>query len=425
MEDTARSRLLAVSGIIMAVSISAFASGLMFAYIPVKLLSLGFEPFVAAMMMPAVALGGMIGCLTMGILLRNSGHARVFMLLYALMAMSMLVIGLMEDPWLWLAARILYGYGITGVFIVAQSWLHDASTDEIRGRIITIFYIAYVVALGTGAYFIGMIEITGNTVPLIATFFIALAMLPVGLTQLPPPEPPEEITVSPRQVWKISPVGLAGMLTVGGVTMTLQTFAPIYVSERGFDKADVGLTMLLMQIGLMFVQMPMGALSDRIDRRYVLLMVAAGATVMSLAAISGHAMMGLAGLIVIFALWNGCNETLYSVSSALANDRADPKQYVMLSSTQMVAWSASAFVLPLIATLLIRFLPLASFMYVCGVVVFIFGIFVFYRLRQRPEMTEEEDREQFQWVTAQTVYPGEYANPDSGEENAGITEGLS
>ncbi|MCB1439507.1 MAG: MFS transporter [Nitratireductor sp.] len=414
--STPRSRFAAVSGIIVSTAVMALASGLLFAYIPVKLISQGFEPWVPAAMTPALAFGGLIGCFATGPLLRLSGHARVFMLYYALIVMSTAAIAFFSSPYAWLIARMFYGFAINGVFIVAQSWLHHASTDDIRGRVISVFYVSYIVALGVGGYLVGAVDSAGNSIPVLATFFVALAMLPVALTRLPQPEPPQTMTVDIRRVWRISPVGLAGMMTVGGLSMLLQSLSPIYITSLGYSRSDVGFTMLFMQLGVIAVQLPMGALSDRIDRRYVLAITAAGSLGISIIAFGGHGMIGIAMLILLFALWNGFNETLYSVSSALANDRADPADYVMLSSTQMIAWSVAAFVIPLCATVALAFLPVKSFMPIAAVLAGCFLIFTLFRMRSRKEIPADE-REAFQPVTAQVVYPGDFANPDAPSED--------
>lgn len=424
--STTQSRLMAVSGVIASSTIGALASGLLFAYIPVKLLSVGFEPWVASSMLPAVAFGGLAGCFATGPLLRMVGHARVFMLLYAVMVMTMVAIAFFESPYAWLIARMCYGFAINGIFIVAQSWLHFASTDEIRGKVITAFYIAYVVSLGFGSYLAGQMELSGNDIPILATAIVALAMIPVGLTRLPQPEAPEAIAVNIRKVWKISPVGLAGMFAVGGATMLMQSMAPIYTTSLGFTPADVGLLMFLMQVGLVAIQMPMGALSDRIDRRVVLAMVSVGSVIVAGIAFGAHGSASLLLLIMVFALWNGFNETVYSVSSALANDRADPADYVMLSSTQMIAWSIAAFVIPSLATVILAFMPVQFFMPMGMLISSIFLAFVIYRMWVREEVPLEE-REDFQAVTAQVAYPGDYSNPDAYEEedeDAGSSEGL-
>ena len=127
---------------------------------------------------------------------------------------------------------------------------------------------------------------------------------------------------------------------------------------------------------------------------------------------------------LMFSLWNGCNETLYPVSSALPNERADPSQYVMLSSTQMITWSMAAFIFPTIATIALPFMPIQSFMVFCGLILFVYGAFVLYRMRKRSTEIPPKDRDPMIPATAIVVNPGDYSNPDAYDEDAGKSSGL-
>lgn len=415
---------IAMSGIIISMMMMAAASGIGFAFIPITLSNLGFEPWVASAMFPALSLGGLAGCLVVGWLLRLSGHARVFMSVYALIIWSFLIILLTDDPYIWILSRALYGFGINGAFIVAQSWLHDACTDENRGRVITSFYVLYVISLGIGSYSIGFMDINSHVPMAICVGLVTIAILPVGLTRLRQPEAPEEFNIQIRKLWKISPVGLMGMLCVGGLTMTLQGFAPIYAGTLNYTASDIGLLLLMMQMGLLVVQLPMGAMSDRIDRRFVLIIVASMSVNLGIIAILTESNLSFIWLVLMFALWSGSIETIYSVSSALANDRADPKHYVFLSSTLMVMWSLGAFIVPLISTVLLQVLPVKMFMWLLLCISAVFGLFALLRVFTR-EAVPQEDMENFQYATAQVVHTGEYYNPEIiAEANAGVSEGL-
>lgn len=413
-----------MSGIIISMMFMAAASGIGFAYIPIRLAGLGFEPWVANAMFPAFSFGGLIGCLCTGVMLRLSGHARVFMTLYAIIILSFLLILVTENPLMWVVARLLYGIGINGAFVVAQSWLHDSCTDDNRGRVISTFYVSYVVSLGFGAYSIGWLDVETIVPMAVAVMLIAIAIFPVGLTRLRQPEAPEETNIQIRKLWSVSPVGMIGMFCVGGLTMTLQGFAPIYAGTLEYSPADIGLMMLIMQLGLLVVQLPLGALSDRIDRRFVLLIVASMSIVLALFAMITESNLSFVWLVLVFAIWSGSIETIYSVSSALANDRADPKDYVFLSSTQMLVWSFGAFIVPLISTGLLFVLPVTMFMWLILVLSGGFAIFVVLRIFVRAAVPQEE-MENFQYSTAQVVNAGEYYNPEAvAEANAGVTEGL-
>lgn len=399
----------AVSGLILSMALVAIGGGLIFAYIPIRLGELGFGPSSAGWILTSMAAGGFIGCLGTGPMVKRVGHARAYMTLASLLILSHLTLALTVDPVLWMGARAGYGLAATGLFIISQSWLNDACPNEWRGRVMAIFYMAYVLCIGFGGFLISFIEIDGGVAPQLAIFFVTLAMLPVGLTNLKAPLPPEYVTVSFRGAWRISPVGLVGLLAVGGLTMLVQGFAPIYAHSIGYSKEEIGLMLFLMQFGMIAVQMPLGALSDRMDRRKVL--VIACVLVLVFAGVTSQmGEIGLWVMIVLFGVWAGATETIYAVANAHANDRAEPQYYVALSMTMLFAWSLSGFVLPGAASILTDIYGAKAFMYVAMVIALAYGLFVVYRMTRR-EGVPVEDQESYEPRAAQIAYSPELYAP--------------
>ena len=400
---------LAITSVILSMGLLAIGNGLLFAYIPVKLADAGFPPWVAGAAVTAMAAGGLLACLVTGLGVRRVGHARAFGAMTACVILSVLMISLGTLPMVWVAARALYGFAATGLFIISQSWLNDACVNQWRGKVIAAFYMVYVLAIGVGGFLLRFLPLSGSAIPLTGIFFATLALLPVSLTRLATPPPPASITIAVRSVWRISPVGLVGMFAVGGLTMLLQGFGPIYVAEAGYSKSEVGLLIFLMQLGLLVVQYPLGAFSDRVDRRIVLvfacLMVVATALMAYRTSPANFTL-----LIIVFAAWTGATESLFSVANAHANDRADPQYYVSLSSTLLVAWSLSALIIPAITTALIPVFGTDVFMLLSVSLASLYGGFVLYRMRHR-DTTPPEDSGHYQQVSAQVPLTSELAMP--------------
>ncbi len=397
----------AVASIILSMGLVAIGNGILFAYIPVRLASEGFEPWVAGTIVTAMAAGGFIGCLAVGRMVQRVGHARVFASLTAIVIVSNLAIALDTEPILWILSRALYGFAVAGLFIVSQSWLNDACENRWRGRVIAIFYMTYIVAIGAGSYLLKYISLEGPQGPLLSIFFAAIAILPVGMTRLRTPPPPETVSVAIRAVWRISPVGFAGLLAVGGLTMLVQGFAPIYAAAENYSKDDIALLMFLMQFGMIGIQYPLGALSDRVDRRYVLI-AASMIVIVGAGTATQLAGAALLWLILVFAIWSGATETIFAVANAHANDRAEPRYYVALSSTLLVAWSISGFLLSGLATVLTQVVGAKAFMFVAMGIAALYAVFVGYRLTRR-EPTPEADHEPYQPISAQAPYTAELA----------------
>jgi MFS family permease len=371
--------LIAIASVVVAMALIAIGNGLMFAYIPVRLGADGFDPTWAGLIVTGLSAGGLAGCILTGPLVKRVGHARAFMVLSALIALSNAAIGAGPMPLLWIAARALYGFAICGLFIVAQSWLNDAVPNVIRGRVMAVFYVAYVAGLGIGYATLAAIDIRTAAAPLIGITFTALSILPVGMTRLAQPPPPQAASVALGRAWRISPVGVAGMLAVGGLSMIISGFAPIHATAKGYSQADVALLLSAMPVGTLILQIPLGWLSDRTDRRYVLAGASLLAVVASVLAI-GFDGGALAVLVVIYLIWDGASESIYSLSSAHAADRAGKDDLLALSSSMLFAWSLAGFVVPGIVTVLSAVYGTETFIYVGIVIASVFCLFVLWRV---------------------------------------------
>ncbi len=404
--------MLAIAGVIVSMALVAIGNGLMFAYIPVSLGAAGYPPTWAGSILTGLSAGGIASCFLTAPLVRRVGHARAFMISSALIVLSNALVGAGILPFLWVASRILYGFAICSMFIVAQSWLNDAVGNAIRGRVMASFYVSYIVGLGVGSYLLAFIDLAGADAPLVGIVFTALSILPVGMTRLRQPPAPTGASVAFASAWRISPVGIAGMLAVGGLSMMIAGFAPIHATEKGFSQQEVAKLMFAMPLGTLIFQIPLGWISDRIDRRYVLI---AAALLVVAAGIMASRLDGstLVVLIMIYVVWSGASESIYSLSNAHANDRAGSGDLVTLSSTMLFAWSLSGFIVPAIGTMLTAAYGTQSFMYVAIAIASMFAAFVAWRVAAAspaPSATA------FAPMSAQTLVPVEPVASSGGKQ---------
>ena len=383
--------LQAVSSVILSMALVALGNGLVHTFVPLRLAHEGYSGSEAGIILTCLTAGGVVACLITGSVVRRVGHIRAFAVFAALILLSVLALTVSTHLVLWGVARAVHGLAITSLFIVSQSWMNDATENDWRGRVMSAFYLTYILFIGAGSYLAGQVDIDSSEAMTIGAAFVALAVIPVGLTRLPTPPPPEKATVDFRAVWRISPVGFVGIVAVGGLTMTLQGFMPIHAAAAGVPAADIALLVSLGLLGNLFLQWPMGYISDRVDRRYVML---AGVAIMLVMAFVflGRGFGALLATIVIFGIWAGANESLFSISNAHANDRADPSDYVMLSSTMLIGWSLGAVALPGLTTLMTGYLGTGAFVYVCIGGTAAFGVFVLMWLfarRAPPDAAQE------------------------------------
>jgi MFS family permease len=159
----------------------------------------------------------------------------------------------------------------------------------------------------------------------------------------------------------------------------------------------------------------MCVLSDRIDRRIVLILVCALISVAALVSLT-VSFANLILLMLVFAVFAGAVETVYSIANAHANDRTAPADFVPLASTLLMCWSIAATVIPLAITLLTPAFGPKTFIYAAMGTAIAYAASVALRLKFR-EPVPPHLRENFEMVSAQMPNAGALVegNPVGGE----------
>lgn len=392
-ETTPPAPVRAVMSVILSMGLVAMASGMLYTFIPIRLTEAGFAPSTSGWLVTAMGAGNFIGCFVGGAVVRRVGHARAFCVFAAACTLSTLSLSIAVDPLLWAPARLINGVGMIGLFVVSQSWLNDATENHQRGRVLAAFYIVFIASMGLGSEFLRHIDLSGRAVYLIGAACGTLSLIPVGLTKLPPPPPPERIQLAFRRLWQVSPVGFVGVMAAGAMSVTIQGLIPLYLANIGFAAAATAFLVSRMQVGNIALQWPLGWLSDRIDRRWALIVSGGLALVASMGALALGA-GALWAMLAVCAVWIGATESIYAISTAQINDRADPREFVAMSSTALFLWSLGSVTGPTVASAAMdRFGAEALFYIIFAVLLFLVA-FILYRLQVR-ERTAPEDTEPY------------------------------
>ena len=98
----------------------------------------GFGLSATGLIMSGYFIGLMVGSVIVPKLVGRVGHIRSFGALASLASTSILVHVIFIDPWVWWGMRIITGFAYAGIYVVAESWLNDASENETRGQLLSI-----------------------------------------------------------------------------------------------------------------------------------------------------------------------------------------------------------------------------------------------------------------------------------------------
>jgi MFS family permease len=136
----------------------------------------------------------------------------------------------------------------------------------------------------------------------------------------PTPAPTFESTkpLSFRELFRISPLGCAGMLLTGGVFSAMFGMASVWGAMKGLSVRDISIFVGALYVGGLVLQYPIGWLSDRMDRRRLIMGLSAiAAVVMLLAAVID---LPFVALLVVAMLLGGITNPVYALLIAYTND---------------------------------------------------------------------------------------------------------
>ncbi|MCP4314632.1 MAG: MFS transporter [Hyphomicrobiales bacterium] len=313
----------------------------------------GFSTLMIGIIGAAYFAGFMGGCFIVPHLLRAVGHIRTFSALCAIAASGTLLLVLIVDPYVWIALRFLMGLCFASLFTTVDSWLNSGVTNENRARVLSIYRLLDMVVVTGSQFLIPAFGASSFAIFAILAIMICMSLVPISLADRSNPKPPSKFSFSPTLIWHLSPIACIGCVAIGLTNATFRMIGPIYAQTLGLPVTAIATFMGAGILGGAVLQYPFGILSDRYDRRIILLIATAGAT------LAGLFINGVAGsdpllnYIGIF-VFGAFSLPLFSLSAAHANDHANKDQYVHVAAGLIFFWSAGATIGPFISSALMQ-----------------------------------------------------------------------
>jgi MFS family permease len=327
-------------------------------------------------------MGFLLGCLAISRMMRAVGHVRSFSALAAIAAAGTLLLVLVIDPVMWSAIRFATGFCFAGLFTIMESWLNSGVSNVDRARVLALYRIIDLGSVTGAQFMIPIFGAGGFTIFAIMSMMITLSLVPVSLADRSNPVPPEEVKLDLAKVWRISPLGCIGCIAVGVTNSAFRTLSPVYAEQIGLSATDVATFVSVSIIGGAVIQYPLGYLSDRWDRRTVLLFSSIASMIAALAIVFLAGSSALANFVVVF-IFGSFAMPLFSLSAAHANDRAGKGEFVLVNAALMLFYSFGAIGGPTAAAFFMqRFGPHSLFSF-CASVYAVFVLIILYRMGVR------------------------------------------
>ena len=388
--------LVSFAALFLAVAFVQLGSGVLGPLDALSGSKLGFTSTQIGLLGSAHFVGFFGGCLLVPRLMGGIGHSRAFAAMAAIGVIGALAHPMLEHPVAWAGLRVLGGASVAGCYTVAESWLQAKAENADRGRVSGTYRTVDMSASVVGQLLIGVLPpatyVAYNTVAI----FLCLCLLPLVLTRATAPPLPRTPKVALGRTLRMSPLGAAGVVTVGLTNSSFRMVGPVFGERSGLTPWEIGLFLAAALGAGALVQPVIGALADRFDRRRMLIAQSLLALGACAALTLGPETRSFAGLMAASALFGATAFPLYSLSAAHANDRCPPDQVVELAASLMILYGIGAIVSPLLASEVIEaFGPNAMFAYI-GAAHGLLIAFGLWRLASAPSATK---RTPYRWRT--------------------------
>jgi len=379
--------LLAVTSLLISTSLLLIGHGMQLTLLPLRGSLNGLSEFTIGMSASCYFLGFVAGCLVIPRIIAKVGHIRSFAVLAAILTCALLTLEMLDSWAAWLLLRFLTGAMICGLYTVIESWLNDQATPESRGQVLAIYTFIVLMSMAVGQTMITVGPPGSSTPFMLAAIFLALAIVPVGLTSRLAPAPLESTRTRFSLLYRRSRSAFAGALVSGLVVGGFWSLGAVFAQRYSSSLSDVTWFITAAISGGALFQYPIGWLSDRVDRRLMMLALCVMGMVTS-AAVAWSIGQPL-HLAAVF-MFGACTMPMYAISLAMAADNSSSSEFVEIGTSVLMLNALSAAVAPLLLGQIMTALNPAALFWASAVICGVFAIYVGLQCTSRSKVTVEE-----------------------------------
>jgi MFS family permease len=337
--------------------------------------------FQLSVVMSCYFLGFLFGSRMAPEMIRRVGHVRVFAALGSLIS-AVLIMYAVAPNWIaWAVMRVLIGFSFSGVYITAESWLNNASTNENRGQALSLYLIVQMIGIIAAQGLLNLGDPSGYILFIIPSVLVSLAFTPILLSVSQAPAFESTKPLSFKRLYQASPLGCVGMFVLGGIFSAQFGMAAVWGTQAGLSVRDISIFIAAIYVGGLVAQYPIGWLSDRMDRRTVIFWLCALGAVGLMIPVVWDA--PFAALAIVGAIAGGISNPLYSLLLAYVNDYLDKSDMAAASAGLLFINGLGAISGPMITAWVMDLIGPRGFFLYMAVLFAALAVYAIWRMSRR------------------------------------------
>jgi|TARA_B110000240_G_scaffold49692_1_gene56661 MFS family permease len=369
----------------------SLAHGLQGTLIGVRAIVEGFSFISTGFIVAGYYVGYLTGSIIIPIFLKRVGHIRVFAALASLASIAILLHSVFIQPYMWFFIRILTGISLAGIFVIMESWLNAKSTNETRGKILSIYMIVTFSFLGLGQFLLNLSDPAEVDLFILVSILLSFALLPILLSITEAPNITDSKKISLKELFIISPLGFVGAFFTGLAHSAILGYGAVFASVKGLGLFEISIFMVIVtSFGALF-QWPIGYLSDKIDRRVILISVTLISSALSLFIVASS-YISLIIFFILLAIYSGMSLPLYSLTIAHTNDFLQQDEIIGGTASMCILVGLGSICGPIAASLFMNAIGPDGFFVYLFIVHGLLGLFGLYRVAKRTKPMDLESQ---------------------------------
>lgn len=348
----------------------------------------GFSTLEMSIVMSAYFAGFLGGSRMAPVLIKRVGHVRVFAALASLISAVIILYPTFTNPWVWAIGRVVIGYGFSVVYVTAESWLNNAADNSNRGKALSLYMIVQTLGIVASQALLLAADPSGFVLFVIPSVLVSLAITPILLSISPTPAFDTTKPMTLRELANFSPLGCFGMFILGGVFSAQFGMSSVYGAQVGLSVAQISTFVATFFVGSVLLQYPIGWLSDRMDRRVLIIFVSA---IGGVGSVIGYLFGPDFNMLLVTAfIIGGMSNPLYSLLIAHTNDFLEHEDMAAASGGLLFINGLGAISGPLIVGALMESIGPGGFYLFTAVLFVILVGYAVWRATQRATIATED-----------------------------------
>lgn len=357
----------------------------------------GFSAVEMSYVMSGYFAGFLFGSRLTPVMIRRVGHIRVFAALASFISAVLILYPTITDPIAWGLLRVAFGFCFCGVYVTAESWLNNASTNETRGQSLSVYTIVMMGGIVASQYVILLGDPSGFVLFVLPSVLVSVAVAPMLLSATPTPAFERTKPMSIAEAFRRSPLAAVGVFLTGSVFAAQFGMTAVYGTEAGLSNSQIAIFVSMFYIGGLLFQFPVGWISDRMDRRVLILALAVGGGV---SAIGAFVFAGVFPLLLVTSfLIGGFSNPLYPLVIAYMNDYLEVDDMAAASGALLFINGLGAIAGPIVAGYTMNVFGPPMFWASIAVAMLSLAGYAAWRMQRRPTTQTHEENVTYVPVT--------------------------